>query len=45
MLKKLVLLTVAFFSIATELRMIGQFEGKNGKEKEDLMRTSELFHA
>lgn len=45
MLKKLVLIVVAFFSIATELRMMSQFDGQEKKEKEDFMRKSELFHA
>ncbi len=45
MLKKLVLLSVAFFSIATELRMMAQFDGKSEKEKQELLKKSELFHA
>lgn len=49
MLKKLVLLVVALFSIATEMRMLVQF-GKKGEEKgvpckDELMNWSELWHA
>ena len=48
MLKKLVLLIVALFSIATEMRMMVQFGKKGGDDsysKEDLMKWSELWHA
>lgn len=52
MLKKLVLLVVALFSIATEMRMLVQFGKKQTDtplhhipKKEDLMRWSELWHA
>jgi hypothetical protein len=45
MLKKLVLISVAFFSIATEIRMKAQFDGTEKRDKEELMRKSELFHA
>jgi hypothetical protein len=36
MLKKLVLLSVAFFSVATEMRMKVQFDEKSRAIKEDL---------
>lgn len=47
MLKKLVLLAVAFFSIATELRMMAQFDGNSGANANngDFSKKSELFHA
>lgn len=45
MLKKLVLMTVAFFSIATEMRMMVQFDAKEPKAKEELKQGSELWHA
>lgn len=38
MLKKLVLLVVALFSIATEMRMMVQF-GKKGSSSEQLLQT------
>ncbi len=45
MLKKLVLMTVAFFSIATEMRMMVQFDSKDKRVKEELKQCSELWHA
>ena len=45
MLKKLVLLVVAFFSIATEMRMMVQFQDKDKSQKEKLQQESELWHA
>ena len=44
MLKKLVLLVVSLFSIATEMRMMVQFDNKDKKLKEDLQAASELWH-
>jgi hypothetical protein len=40
MLEKLVLLSVAFFSIGTEMRLI-----VNEEKEKDLFRDSELWHA
>lgn len=45
MLKKLVLLSVSLFSIATEMRMMVQFDDKDKKIKDDLQKGSELWHA
>jgi hypothetical protein len=46
MLRKLVLLVVALFSIATEMRMLVQFGKKETTlKKDDFMRWSELWHA
>ena len=45
MLKKLVLIVVAFFSIATEMRMMVQFEEKDKKIKEEMLTSSEVWHA
>lgn len=44
MLKNIVHITVALFSIATEMRMMVQF-GKCKHGGEELMRWSELWHA
>lgn len=44
MLKKLVLLSVSFFSVATEMRMKVQFDEKQKAIKEELQKGSELWH-
>lgn len=44
MLKKLVLLVVALFSIATELRMIVQFDCAEALEKPQIQVDSEIWH-
>lgn len=45
MLKKLVLLSVSLFSIATEMRMMVQFDQKDKETKEVLQHSSEIWHA
>jgi hypothetical protein len=45
MLKKLVLTSVSFFSIATEMRMMVQFNEKDRKAREELQAKSEIWHA
>jgi hypothetical protein len=45
MLKKLVLLVVAFFSIATEMRMMVQNYEKDKKQKDELSKNSEIWHS
>ena len=44
-MKKLVLLVVSFFSIATEMRMMVQNEDKDRRHKEEFQKNSELWHA
>ena len=44
MLKKLVLLSVSLFSIATEMRMMVQFDEKDKAMKDDLQFVSEIWH-
>eukprot|EP00347_Sterkiella_histriomuscorum_P020259 403338486 len=45
MLKKLVLLSVSLFSIATEMRMMVQFDQKDKEVKDTLQNSSEVWHA
>lgn len=46
MLKKLVLLSVSFFSLATEMRMMVQFDNNGEKRsKDELQQGSEIWHA
>ncbi|CDW88498.1 UNKNOWN [Stylonychia lemnae] len=45
MLKKLVLLSVSLFSIATEMRMMVQFDDKDKDTKFQLQEASEIWHA
>lgn len=45
MLKKLVLLSVSFFSIATEMRMMVQFNKRDHQSKDELQANSEMWHA
>ena len=45
MMKKLVLLVVSFFSIATEMRMMVQNEDKDKKFKEEFQKNSEIWHS